>query len=717
MVIKRWVSLIVMAVPLLFFLPNLGRFAYPVNSQFSDLTISHYPNAIYLRNALETWGQVPWWSNSILSGYPFAANPLSGLWYPPGWLVLALPLPLAFNVMLLLHLFIGGVGMSLLLEAEGRERMPAALGGVLFVMMPKLWAHFAVGHITIVYAVCWTPWLLWLQKRWFERKTSFRGVFLAVTWGAILLADVRWGAFAGVLWFCYFVREHLYEQTQKQGQYSLRSGVKSFALFGLQAVGGIFLAAPLLLPLLEYSDLSTRALIQPAENLIFSLPPAHLLGLLAPQMGANAEWVVYAGILPVLMLIRVISDSNMRRTQIFWIGVIGVGLLVSLGNYLPLAGWLAKLPGFSLLRVPPRALFFSSMGLAATTSVSVEVLIRRRSMAAKGDRIANLLTMGVVSFLLGLSAAEYVVTSEIPSGLVWGGVMALIVVVTLQVVKKSHLGSGWIFCLLTALIWCDLLFVGASYFEFRLPEDVYSEGQSAAKFLAQQPGQFRIYSPSYSIPQHTAARYGLELVDGVDPLQLLVFTRFMDDATGVPRQGYSVTLPPYASGNPVVDNADYLPEVQQLGLLNVQFLASAFPLAADGLEPLGKYGSVYVYKNHEVLPRAWVQSTDRLTDIEILSFPDVSPTGVNTMEIIAEGPGVLIISQVVYPGWLLWVDGERQPLHAAGGLLKAVELSPGKHDVTLEFRPVSVYVGLVLAGIALVVGVVLFWRERPDDDT
>jgi hypothetical protein len=706
-----------MAVPLLFFLPNLGRFAYPVNSQFSDLAISHYPNAIYLRNALETWGQVPWWSKSILSGYPFAANPLSGLWYPPGWLVLVLPLPLAFNVMVLLHLFFGGVGMSLLLEAEGRGRMPAAIGGILFVMMPKLWAHFAVGHITMVYAVCWTPWLLWLQKRWFERKSSRRGVILAVTWGVILLADVRWGAFAGVLWFCYFVREHLYEQSQKQGQYSLRSGVKSFTQFGLQALGGIFLAAPLLLPLLEYSNLSTRVLIQPAENLIFSLPPAQLLGLLVPQMGANAEWVVYAGILPVLMLIRVISDSDMRRSQIFWIGVVGVGLLVSLGSYIPLAGWFAKLPGFSLLRVPPRALFFSSMGLAAITSAGVEALIRRRRMAAKGDRIANLLTMGVVSFLLGLSGAVYAITSEIPSGLVWGGVMALIAVVCLQVVKKNHLGSGWIFWLLIALIWCDLLFVGASYFKFRLPKDVYSEGQSAAKFLVEQPGQFRIYSPSYSIPQHTAARYGLELVDGVDPLQLLVYTRFMDDATGVPRHGYSVTLPPYASGNPEVDNAEYLPEAKQLGLLNVQFVTSAFPLADDGLEPLGKYDSVYVYKNREALPRAWVQSTDSMTDIKILSFPEVSSKGANTMEISADGPGVLIISQVVYPGWLLWLDGERQPSHSAGGLLKAVELPPGMHNVTLEFRPVSVYAGLVLAGIALVVGLVLSRRERPDDET
>ena len=197
------------------------------------------------------------------------------------------------------------------------------------------------------------------------------------------------------------------------------------------------------------SSLSTRALIQPAENLVFSLPPAHLLGLLAPQFGGNAEWVLYAGILPVLMLIRVVTDPDLRRTQIFWIGAIFAGLLVSLGSHLPLAGWLSELPGFSLLRVPPRALFISSMGLAAVASAGVEALIRQGKMAVRGDRIANLLTVAVVALLLALSAAVYAATGEIPNAFAWGGFMALMAVVCLLAVKKGRLGTDPLLRLLT----------------------------------------------------------------------------------------------------------------------------------------------------------------------------------------------------------------------------------------------------------------------------
>ena len=85
--------LLLFLVPPLVLLPSIGQFYYAPGSSFSDLAISHYPNALFLLNAIKTGQGFPWWSPSILSGYPFAADPLSGLWYPPGLLALLLPLP------------------------------------------------------------------------------------------------------------------------------------------------------------------------------------------------------------------------------------------------------------------------------------------------------------------------------------------------------------------------------------------------------------------------------------------------------------------------------------------------------------------------------------------------------------------------------------------------------------------------------------------------
>ena len=89
---RRWVPFLLLALAAAFFwrlwLMPTG-FLYHANSRYSDLTVTHWPSALFIRRSLETWGQVPFWRPTILGGEPFAANPLSGLWYPPNLLLLA----------------------------------------------------------------------------------------------------------------------------------------------------------------------------------------------------------------------------------------------------------------------------------------------------------------------------------------------------------------------------------------------------------------------------------------------------------------------------------------------------------------------------------------------------------------------------------------------------------------------------------------------------
>jgi hypothetical protein len=97
--------------PDLILLPHLSQFPFQPEGQFSDLLISHYPNGIYIQQSIREWKTIPLWSDNILSGYPFAANPLAGLFYLPGWLALLFPLPFGFNLLVAFHLVFGGVGM------------------------------------------------------------------------------------------------------------------------------------------------------------------------------------------------------------------------------------------------------------------------------------------------------------------------------------------------------------------------------------------------------------------------------------------------------------------------------------------------------------------------------------------------------------------------------------------------------------------------------
>ena len=154
------VSAFLLPVPLLFLLWAGNGFPYLSGAAYSDFAISHYPNALYLQRALREWHTFPWWSPLILSGAPFAADPLSSAWYPPHYLGLLFPLPFGLNLVAALHLLWGGLGMYRLLRMENLRTEAALFGALAFQMMPKVWAHYGAGHLTLLYAVMWTPWVV-----------------------------------------------------------------------------------------------------------------------------------------------------------------------------------------------------------------------------------------------------------------------------------------------------------------------------------------------------------------------------------------------------------------------------------------------------------------------------------------------------------------------------------------------------------------------------
>ena len=68
----------------------------------------------------------------------------------------------------------------------------------------------------------------------------------------------------------------------------------------------------------------------------------------------------------------------------------------------------------------------------------------------------------------------------------------------------------------------------------------------------------------------------------------------------------------------------------------------------------------------------------------------------NRIEMTAEGPGKLVLSELVYPGWVASVDGEAVHIEEFDTILRAVSLDAGSHHIIFAFRPGSVYIGIGL---------------------
>lgn len=717
----RLLPFLVLALPLVSYFPSIGGFPYSSpDAEFSDLAITHYPYTLFIQRNLLDNGRIPLWYPGILSGMPMAGNPLAGLWYPPGWLALLFPLPFGLNLLALAHLLWGGVGTCRLLRSEGLSQTAALWGGAAVTALPKLAAHFGAGHLTLIYSLSWTPWLLLAAQKSIEspappisEKNSFSTLAFgpsdreAVCLALTFLADPRWAPVAGSVWLAYRLFWVFGSRSTSLASDNKNTVVRSLSKVARIVLPVIILAgllvAPLALPMLELVLHTTRTGLVVADQFTYSLPPQRLLGLFYPDFGGFHEYVLYSG-QAALFLALISLAMPWRSKRLFWTIVAGASLLLAMGQNLPGVTWFGGLPGFNMLRVPSRTLFLFGLGIAVLSAYGLDGLLLGLSIR----RWARLALVGVAGFSLLLAVGISIVGSvQLP--FLWGSMMALIVVSLLLFGPGGEKNDGfqgidrriiWLVAVFTIGL-LDWMVMDRSLFTYRPTRDVLAEGRALAQGLNEQRvngDQFRIYSPSYSLPQQTAAFLDVELADGVDPLQLASYVRFMQAATGVPTIGYSVTLPPMTGASPSEANAEYVPNAAQLGLLNVRYVAAEFDLEVPGLDFDRQVGNTRLYRNRLAQSRVWVQPEyavlgEQTRTVEIVKWePD-------HIVVQAQGPGLLVLSELDYPGWEARLDGHPVSVEITGDLFRSIQLPDGQHEVILAYRPLSVVAGLLMAAV------------------
>ena len=371
---------------------------------------------------------------------------------------------------------------------------------------------------------------------------------------------------------------------------------------------------------------------------------------------------------------------------------------------MPLIPLLAKLPGFSLLRVPSRALFISNI---AGIMIVCEVLSSLVTSGERIDRKVSILVMTVIVLLaVLLSLGLWLMMGEIPFEMGYGSAAILLAFLILVLLIQGQLKVQVGFAMLLLLLVLDLGTINHCSMDFWSFEKAVAQGADAAAFLAEKDGMFRVYSPSYSLPQHTAVLNGLELADGIDPLQSRVYSEYMEAATGVDSPVYSVTIPAFADGKVSTANKGAVPDAELLGKLNVRYVVSAYEMDAPGLVLEEQFDETYIYQNARGYPRAWVETSGEINEVSMTENTS------NQVQIEADGPGLLVVSEMMYPGWGVDVDGMKQEIKTVNGIFRGVELSEGSHDVVFTFRPLSVKLGCLTGVLAwLVMGFYFFFSR------
>ena len=92
-----------------------------------------------------------------------------------------------------------------------------------------------------------------------------------------------------------------------------------------------------------------------------------------------------------------------------------------------------------------------------------------------------------------------------------------------------------------------------------------------------------------------------------------------------------------------------------------------------------------------------------------------------TYEVNSGKGGVVVFSEIYYPGWTATVDGQPAELGRVNYILRALNVKPGKHDVVLTFKPKSVkttesiaYVSYVILILVVLGAAFMEWKRRKE---
>ncbi len=684
--------------------------AMPPQSPFSDLLISHLPNAIFANRSFLSFHQFPLWNPLILNGAPFAADPLSGLWYPPNWITILFPYPITFNILFVLHLMWAGWGMVRWARDDGYDVLPSLIGGLIFAAMPKLIAHLGAGHVSLVFAISWTPFLLNEVSRKVTRTQgenviarsaqrdeaiskqsseiaspplaarndvagttrTYNGLLITVYYSLIFLADIRWFAYAFIvatlLWFL-----------RPSGFLKPR---RSLALF-VAAISSIgLLTAISWLPLLEFIQHSSRASLTSDEAGALALPLSSLIGFIIPNLGGFHEWQTYLGIAPLALAIIGAIKTRRHPQSLIFILLIFFSLWLALGVKAGLFTLIANIPFASLLRIPSRAIFVVGIAVAwlavrGAQSFSLPLssgVLDGGRVGDGGKRIGNLAALALAASLWILAIGGSIVTGKLILNFIGAAIIITSTLIILRLKRPLN------YLLLITIF--ELLWVNLSLYEVRPIQP-----SPVAEWLSQREGLWRVYSPSYSLPQNEAARFNLQQADGVNPMQIAEVSRYMQGATGVTCKGYSVTVPCF-DDDVNIANINAAPSLKLLSDLNVRYVVSEFDLRDDRLVKREQIGSTRIYEN--------IFDAGRVRGGKIISWTP------NRIVIAPDVAGRVVLSEIGYPGWAAWVDGVPVEVER-DGIFRAVAVNANAREIVFEFHPTSVYIGAALSFLGLLI--------------
>lgn len=678
-------------------------------------------------------GRFALWNPSISCGVPNIASMQAAILYP---IHLALSWADPFDAAVwaaFLKLWLAGFFMFLYMRLLKAGRAAALLSGVTFALCGFMIVWLGHPHVN---CVCLLPALLYFIELGFADRRGWAGY--AAAYGCMILGGHPPSIVHVSLTVLAYFLFRLHPERRK-GPF--------LAAFILATAAGILIAAPQLLPFLEYdryssiassaaslkrwdSRLSAGSLAQFLLPHIAGTPSAfgELDGVFASTQNFN-ERTGYVGILPLFLA----GVAVLRRRE-RWIGFYAAAAACCLWvvyGLPPAPRLLSALPILSSIN-PVRLLFVLCFALSVLAGAGLDALGDlepgpRRALAA-GAGISAVLILACIAEIFRPALPEMTPAEksfalrQVP--LFLGGAAAAILAALVG--RKALRPHVKVFCL--AWTCFELVWLGIGV-NPAVPRSAYYPSTPGIERLRGDRSLFRIFGMGWILAPDTGIMYGLQDIRGQDFATVRRFEELMTGRSGDFSFYSSASAPPpplrWLNTKYVLADRDWKapaaagarwttvydgevsirelrPPVERALLVS---RAEVLRRPADVLARVRDAAfdprkSLLLEEDPEEIPLPAGGASGKAPAESFARVSRYEPDDV-TVEADAAAPTSLLLLDTYYPGWKAYVDGREARIYRADYDFRAVFIPAGRSTVRFEYAPWSFRLGLILAAAGL----------------
>jgi hypothetical protein len=740
-----------------FFPEDLHHFSYPLKALYMEALRAH---------------RLPMWNPYLSAGYPQFAEGQIGAIYPLNVPLFGLlPLPLAFNHLIIWHFALAGVFFYLLLRKRGLGGPAAFIGASVFE-----WSGFMSSRLQNLFIICaaaWLPLLLYFLEDGRQRAKAGRSL-----WPPMLGA----GAVVALQVFIGFPPMVFYSLLAG-AIYLVCAGVgvkRAALLWGGTLVVALSLSAVQWIPTAQMIQRYAIVGITPAQYYEFmtsagltlhqspTLIFPHSFGspAYATEVGVKYFWEV-CGYIGVLALPLAAWGATRRRRRAWPFVVIGlVGLALAFGPGNPIYRLLSHVPVLNSFRAAGRYLLLFTVAGAALAAEGVEALLARQSGRSRVTLPAEMALVALAGGCIAIPWWFMRVWPEyrhrptvLPSEWLFVAVSLMFFGMLLAATRTGG-SRRLLWGCSGAVILADLLTFAAPLAGIAPVASLYGTVPWTVQRITADSSWYRVWAwrtmnpgdPYYGQawpwaqgPGHY--RWDQERLRPNLPIhwQLRAVSgdaAFMSNLGWLERRILADSYPDVRGGFRYVQPI--------ANLLGVKYLVLREP--HPGLEVMEQRHKLLLCRNPQALPRAWVvgaaeAAPDEGAEVDAAIFfphraqvaldapppvpltrPGEIPSKITFEEPRPEilrlrtgtdAPGMLVVSETYDDDWRATIDGRPTPIYRANYFVRAIFLPAGNHLVEFRYDNVAYRIGLCVSLFMAALGTALglrTWsrRRRPE---